>query len=112
MGELRFSSLRADEFAEATAALRQAALPTDDIDGERMRFFRLADDLGTLGWAALEQYGSDALLRSVLTVPGRQGSGAGTELLRRVTSSASRTVWSGSGCSPKPPRHSSPGWDS
>lgn len=88
MAELHFAQLHADEFAEAIFALRQAALPADDIDAERMTFFRLADDAGALGWAALEQYGPDALLRSVLTVPDRRSSGVGTELVRRVSASA------------------------
>lgn len=53
-----------------------------------MTFFRLADDQGTLGWAALERCGPDALLRSVLTVPSRRCSGAGADLVQRVSASA------------------------
>lgn len=88
VGELHFSRLPADAFADATAALRQASLPTEDIDAQRMTFFGLADDQGALGWAALEQYGPDALLRSVLTVPDRRNGGVGTMLVKRVSAAA------------------------
>lgn len=88
MTELRFSRLPDEELAEVTDALGAAGLPTADIDGSRMTFFRLADDRGVLGWAALERDGPEALLRSVLTVTDRRSGGIGSDLVRRVSALA------------------------
>ena len=88
MPDRSFGPLPFEELAEVAEALAAAGLPTVDIDGDRMTFFRLADDGGPLGWAALEQYGPDALLRSVLTVPDRRSSGLGTVLVGKVSATA------------------------
>ena len=60
----------------------QAAPP----DASQALFDALANK--RLGWAALEQYGPDALLRSVLTVPDRRNGGVGTMLVKRVSAAA------------------------
>ena len=73
-----------DALAEVAEALRAARLPADDLNGSRMTFYRLADERGALGWAALERHGPDALLRSVLTVQKRRSCGIGSDLVRRV----------------------------
>jgi amino-acid N-acetyltransferase len=88
MPERTFARLPPEDLAEVIGALAAAGLPTADIDGARMTFFRLADERGPLGWAALERRGSDALLRSVLTAPDRRSGGVGTALVRRVTALA------------------------
>ena len=88
MPERTFHRLPPGGLTEVTGALAAAGLPTADIDGARMTFFRLADDHGPLGWAALERHGSDALLRSVLTAPDRRSSGVGTNLVQQVSASA------------------------
>ena len=52
------------------AALTKAALPADDVDDPRVllwRFERL--DAIPVGFGGLEVFGSDALLRSLVTLP-------------------------------------------
>lgn len=88
MPDFTFSRLAAGDLEEVIAALRAAELPTDDISEARTTFFRLADSKDSLGWAALERSGADALLRSVLTVENRRHSGLGSELVRRIARTA------------------------
>lgn len=85
MPDRTLTRLSAEGLAEVAEALRVAGLPTEDLDCSRMTFFRLADDQGALGWAALERHGPDALLRSVLTVADRRSRGIGSNLVRRVS---------------------------
>lgn len=78
-------------------ALVQAGLPADDLNPAITAFYRLDEAGRPLGWAALELYGSEALLRSVLVRDERRGSGVGTELVTRVMRAASaegvRRLW-------------------
>lgn len=88
MPDGKLTRLPTGDLAEVAEALRAAGLPAEDLDGSRMTFFRLADDQGALGWAAVERHGPDALLRSVLTVTDRRSSGIGSNLVRRVSALA------------------------
>jgi N-acetylglutamate synthase-like GNAT family acetyltransferase len=78
------------------AALTEARLPASDI-GESTTFYRLDDETGVLGWAALERHGAHALLRSVLIAPRRRGTGAGRDLIERIAGVAAsegiRRLW-------------------
>lgn len=97
MTDRRLSRIAPDRLGETAHALAAAGLPTADIDPDRMAFYELADGEGALGWAALEQSGEDALLRSVLTIAGRRSAGVGTELVTRVGARAAeegvRRLW-------------------
>lgn len=78
-------------------ALQSAGLPADDIREDITSFFRLDEPAGHVGWAALERYGPEALLRSVLIVDRCRGSGTGSDLVRRVAQVAAeggvRRLW-------------------
>lgn len=65
-------------------ALRAASLPVDDLDG-RLACYELSDADGALGWAALDRYESDALLRSVVVPPDGRTRGIGSDLITRLT---------------------------
>ncbi len=69
------------------AALEKAALPAADL-GEHARCFALREAGRTIAWGALECYGDDALLRSVLVAEGARGTGAGAELVQRLAAAA------------------------
>jgi len=70
------------------AALEKAALPAADL-GDHARCFALREAGGTIAWGALECFGDDALLRSVLVAEGARGTGAGAELVRQLKATAS-----------------------
>lgn len=52
-------------------------------------FFRFEDAAGPLGFAAIEQYGREGILRSVLLLQHRRGTGAGSEMVSQVLDAAS-----------------------
>jgi len=68
-------------------ALRGALLDADDLDDDALAF-RLDDADGPIGWAALERFGEEALLRSVLIAASKRASGSGAELVRQVMEQA------------------------
>ena len=72
-----------DQLGELAAALQAAGLPFEDLCGASA-IYRLEDDTGPIGWAALESRDGTALLRSVVIAEGRRGVGAGAELIREV----------------------------
>ncbi|UKJ76699.1 arsenate reductase (glutaredoxin) (plasmid) [Azospirillum brasilense] len=63
-------------------------LPTDDLDEPGRRFWRVADDQGTLGYGGLEVHGADALLRSVVVPAERRGAGGGRIVVAAVCAQA------------------------
>ncbi|MBK4722031.1 arsenate reductase (glutaredoxin) [Azospirillum sp. YIM DDC1] len=63
-------------------------LPTDDLDEPGRRFWRVADDRGTLGYGGLEIHGADALLRSVVVPAERRGAGGGRAVVAAVRAQA------------------------
>ena len=73
---------------EMKEALRGAGLPVDDIRDDLARFLRFEDDAGAIGWAAIEPYGENALLRSVVILDHRRGEGAGFEMVSEVVRAA------------------------
>ena len=77
----RLAQVGCDQLGELVAALRSAGLPFQDLCGATA-IYRLEDDAGPIGWAALESRDGAALLRSVVIADGRRGSGAGAELVR------------------------------
>lgn len=71
------------------AALVKAALPADDVDDPRVllwRFERL--DAIPVGFGGLEVFGSDALLRSLVTLPPLRHVGMGTAMVAMLETEA------------------------
>jgi amino-acid N-acetyltransferase len=71
-------------------ALSEARLPTDDISEYGRTFFRFDDD-GTVGFGGLELGGPDRLLRSLIILPQRRGTGLGSVFLSLIESTAIET---------------------
>ena len=76
MDDLTRSPVTASD-AGLHAALREAALPTDDLDVSDGRYFRFDKNDVLVGFGGFEPYGPDALLRSVVVVPQLRGTGIG-----------------------------------
>ncbi|AZO32296.1 arsenic resistance N-acetyltransferase ArsN2 [Mesorhizobium sp. M1B.F.Ca.ET.045.04.1.1] len=66
---------------ELRLALGGAATPVDDLDDAHRTFFRFVDEGQTIGFAGLETYGPNALLRSLVILPEARSIGLG----RRAT---------------------------
>ncbi|SMH46570.1 arsenic resistance N-acetyltransferase ArsN2 [Azospirillum agricola] len=79
----------ADAERPALARLLAAnGLPTDDLDEPGRRFWRVADDQGTLGYGGLELHGADTLLRSVVVPAERRGAGGGRAVVSALRAEA------------------------
>ena len=83
MIERRLVQIGCGQLSGVVAALQTSGLPLDDLCGATA-IYRLEDDEGPIGWAALEAREGAALLRSVVIVEGRRGAGAGAELIKGV----------------------------
>ena len=70
--------------------LASAALPSGDIDATPGRFWRFRDTHGEVGFAGLEVYGADALLRSLVVAAEWRGQGHGRAILSRMLDQAAR----------------------
>lgn len=78
-------------------ALEAAHLPTEDLsDGGRV-FFAFENEGRRIGFGGFELYGDDALLRSVVVLPGMRGKGIGRDLTEAVLACAryagARRAW-------------------
>jgi len=87
MTDRRLVKVESTDLDAVRLALAAARLPAEDF-GEGIVFYRLDDEVGAIGWAALEQRGGDALLRSVLILESRRGLGAGRDMIERVAGAA------------------------
>jgi N-acetylglutamate synthase-like GNAT family acetyltransferase len=74
--------------AALSAALAEADLPTEDLVDSGRSFFRVERDGNTLGFGGYEAYGTNALLRSVVVLPGHRGKGEGRAVTEAVLNSA------------------------
>ncbi|MCK8780844.1 arsenic resistance N-acetyltransferase ArsN2 [Rhizobium sp. NTR19] len=61
--------------------LAEATLPVDDLEEGGRSFFRFVAEREVLGYAGIEEFGSIALLRSVVVANGKRGRGFGQEML-------------------------------
>jgi len=59
------------------ALLEACGLPTSDLETARVEFSVVREDGRVVAAGALQRFGSSALLRSVVVVPERRGSGLG-----------------------------------
>jgi len=87
-----------NDSGELAAALTAARLPSDDIQEDGRQFWRAIDEAGTvIGYGGIEGRGGDLLLRSVVVLPARRGSGLGRALidalLREAKGAGGKRVW-------------------
>jgi len=87
-----------NDAGELAAALAAAKLPSDDISEGGRRFWRAIDETGAvIGYGGFEGSGADLLLRSVVVLPARRGSGLGRDLidalLREAQGTGAKRVW-------------------
>jgi arsenate reductase (glutaredoxin) len=80
------------------AALKDEALPTDDLAEPNRTFFVYRSLAGAvLGYGGFERYGPDVFLRSVVVAPDGRGKGIGRNLvpllLYRAYRQGARTAW-------------------
>lgn len=73
---------------EIRAQLRGAGLPLDDIDEPGRRFYRLELAGAPIGWAGLQAYGTDALLRSIVIADHLRGQSRGRLLVSTIATEA------------------------
>lgn len=96
MAERALVRIAGAELGAMRAALGAAGLPLDDLP-PGATCFELRDGGTGVGWAALECFGEDALLRSVVVTGKARGTGAGAELVGRVAGAAGasgvRRLW-------------------
>jgi amino-acid N-acetyltransferase len=76
--------LRAAELERLREALAAADLPSEDLSDAAGLFYALEQNGKALGYAGLEVHGTAALLRSVVIVPEKRGSGLGRRLVEAV----------------------------
>ena len=66
------------------AALARAGLPTDDVADEGPLFWRFERDDVPVGFAGIEVHGTDALLRSLITLPPLRQQGIGGAMIDKM----------------------------
>lgn len=80
--ELIAEPLRTGERMTLAGALVKAGLPADDLDEPGRLFFRFETaDLIPVGYGGLEIFGTDVLLRSVVTLPPARNRGIGRAIV-------------------------------
>lgn len=76
-----------DAFLAFVDALKDAVLPTDDLDGGA-RFFASEVDGVAVAFGGLERDGPDQLVRSVVVPAGGRGGGHGRQVVQALTGQA------------------------
>jgi N-acetylglutamate synthase-like GNAT family acetyltransferase len=66
------------------ATLARAGLPVDDVQGDGPLFWRFERDDMPVGFAGIEMHGSDALLRSLVTLPPLRQKGIGGAMVEKM----------------------------
>lgn len=83
--------LLAGEHAALAAVLTAASLPTQDLSDPGREFFAFRDPRGTVvGYGGIEVLATDALLRSVITVPEMRDRAYGAAIVDRMLALALR----------------------
>ena len=70
------------------AALLKARLPADDVGDARLLFWRFETTDIPVGFGGLEIHGSDALLRSLVTLPPLRQIGMGADMVAMLETEA------------------------
>ncbi len=79
----RVEPARGGDLPEILALLEESGLPKEGLEGRHL-MLTARDGKRIVGSAALELYGSSALLRSVAVADGRRGEGLGGRLIREA----------------------------
>ena len=66
------------------AALARAGLPADDVAQDGPLFWRFERDDMPVGFAGIEVHGTDALLRSLITLPPLRQQGIGAAMIDKM----------------------------
>jgi N-acetylglutamate synthase-like GNAT family acetyltransferase len=70
------------------ATLARAGLPADDLDDDGPLFWRFERDDVPVGFAGIEVHGTDALLRSLVTLPPLRLQGLGGAMVEKMETEA------------------------
>ena len=70
------------------ATLARAGLPVEDLDGAGPLFWRFERDDVPVGFAGIEVHGTDALLRSLVTLPPLRQQGIGGAMVDKMETEA------------------------
>lgn len=87
---LQVESLKPGDFARLTELLESEGLPSSDLREPGVRLFAFRDGDAVVGFAGLELWGTDALLRSVVVDPARRRAGLGREIVEATLAAARR----------------------
>lgn len=87
---LQAGPLTAEDFHRLADWLEGEALPSADLGEPGVRLFAFRDGDTALGYAGLEVYGTDALLRSVVVDPARRRAGVGRGIVEATLAEARR----------------------
>jgi len=90
IGALRAEAMTAEDFRRLAALLDDERLPSADLHQPDVRLFAFRDGEATVGYAGLELYGGDALLRSVVVDPARRRRGSGQAIVAATLAEARR----------------------
>jgi N-acetylglutamate synthase-like GNAT family acetyltransferase len=66
------------------AALARAGLPADDVEHDGPLFWRFERDDVPVGFAGIEVHGTDAVLRSLITIPPVRHQGIGGAMIDKM----------------------------
>jgi len=66
------------------AALARSGLPSDDVEHDGPLFWRFERDDVPVGFAGIEVHGTDALLRSLITLPPLRRQGIGGAMIDKM----------------------------
>jgi amino-acid N-acetyltransferase len=87
---LRVGPLAPADLRRLADWLEGEGLPSGDLGEPGVRLFAFRDGDTAIGYAGLEVYGADALLRSVVVDPARRRSGAGRAVVEVTLAEARR----------------------
>jgi len=88
--EQRLVELPQSSLSELKDLLNDSGLPCADLEEPGRRFYRWEGEQGVIGWAGLEPYGADALLRSMVILERFRNQGAGAALVEAMMAEAQR----------------------
>lgn len=84
VNSLQISKIKEEERDQLIDLLSEANLPVSDLPQSLNYFYLAKKDEKTIGSIGLEDFGSCALLRSMVVTKGMQGEGVGKKLLNHL----------------------------
>jgi N-acetylglutamate synthase-like GNAT family acetyltransferase len=90
IGAAPTEALAAGDFRRLADWLEAEGLPSADLREPGVRLFAFRDNGAAIGYAGLEVYGTDALLRSVVVDPARRRAGVGRRIVDATLAEARR----------------------